>query len=257
MIELLLTDDKRPDDIESPAGRWISFSSFPIFALIVVGALAKRLRTIGEPDFSGLRDIAFFMAIPALLFAAIVKGPHLDLLEVTGLYFAASLTVFAAAKAMGRSIAAAAMLGLNASFGNTVMLGIPIVAANLGRDALPPLLAIIGLHSAILLPLAELGGGDHQSVRRFLTTAVLRVLRNPIIVSILAAFVWRWLALPFPQWLQDLLAPLGAAAPALALICLGGTLPAPSWKVINAEVVLAAAETRRAAGTRLGLCAPC
>jgi hypothetical protein len=130
----------------------------PVFALIAIGWSARRLRLLKPSALRGLRDLVFFLAMPALLFSAIEKAPPFDLVSVTSVYFAAILSIFAFAFAVARlmraPLAKAAMLGLNSSYGNTVLMGIPIIVAALGGDALPPLLAIIALHSAILLPLA-------------------------------------------------------------------------------------------------------
>ena len=123
------------------------------------------------------------------------------------------------------------MLGLNSSYGNTVLMGIPIIVAALGEDALPPLLAIIALHSAILLPLAgvlvemDVIGSQRRRPLAILATTLARTLRNPIIMSILVASLWRVSRLPVPEPLSELLRLLGSAATPLALICLGGALP--------------------------------
>jgi malonate transporter and related proteins len=139
-------------------------------------------------------------------------------------------------------LAHAAMLGLNASYGNTVMMGIPIVAAAFGREALPPLLAIIALHSAILLPLAgalvDMGIAGSSHPLDILRSTLLGALRNPIIVSILVGFLWRGLGLPVPAPLHVFLQMLGAAGPPLALACLGASLPRLTPSAIGAEAAI-------------------
>jgi predicted permease len=208
----------------------------PVFALVAIGWAARRLRLLEPSALHGLRDLVFFLAMPALLFSAIEKAPPFDLVSVTSVYFAAALSIFAFAFAVARllrlPLAMAAMLGLDSSYGNTVLMGIPIIVAALGQDALPPLLAIIALHSAILLPLAgvlvEMGAVRSQRRRplAILATTLARTLRNPIIMSILVASLWRVSRMPVPAPLDELLRLLGSAATPLALICLGGVLPA-------------------------------
>ena len=207
----------------------------PVFALIAIGWSARRLRLLKPSALRGLRDLVFFLAMPALLFSAIEKAPPFDLVSVTSVYFAAILSIFAFAFAVARlmraPLAKAAMLGLNSSYGNTVLMGIPIIVAALGGDALPPLLAIIALHSAILLPLAgvlvemDVVGSQRRRPIAILAATLARTLRNPIIMSILVATLWRVSRLPVPAPLDELLRLLGSAATPLALICLGGVLP--------------------------------
>jgi predicted permease len=207
----------------------------PVFALVVIGWIARRLRLMEPSALHGLRDLVFFLAMPALLFSAIEKAPPFDLVSVTSVYFAAALSIFAIGLAVARllrlPLAKAAMLALDASYGNTVLMGVPIIVAALGEDALPPLLAIIALHSAILLPLAgvlvemDVVGSQRRRLIDILAATLARTLRNPIIMSILIASLWRVSRLPVPAPLDELLRLLGSAATPLALICLGGVLP--------------------------------
>lgn len=218
----------------------------PVFALIVIGGAARRFRLLEAASLGGLTDFVFFLAMPALLLGAIADGPPFDIVGVAGAYFSACLAVFAAGMAAARllrlPLARAAMLGLNAAYGNVVMMGIPVAAAAFGRDALAPLLAVVALHSVILLPLAgvlvEMGTTGQRRPAAILRTTLRGVVRNPVIMSILAAFVWRGLGVPMPAPLRELLHMLGAAAPPLALVCLGASLPAPSARAFGAEMVV-------------------
>ncbi|MFI4996905.1 MAG: AEC family transporter [Hyphomicrobiales bacterium] len=219
----------------------------PIFALIAIGRLSSAIGLLEPAALRGLTDFVFFFAMPALLLGSIAEGPPFDILGVAGVYFSACLVIFGLgvglALILRLPLAHAAMLGLNASYGNTVMMGIPIVAAAFGQEALPPLLAIIALHSAILLPLAgalvEMGIAGRSHPLDILRSTILGALRNPIIVSILAGFLWRGLGLPVPAPLHVFLQMLGAAGPPLALACLGASLPGLTRSAIGAEAAIA------------------
>jgi malonate transporter len=218
----------------------------PIFALIAIGRFSSAIGLLDPPALRGLTDFVFFFAMPALLFGSIAEGPPFDILGVAGVYFSACLIIFGVgvglARILGLGMANAAMLGLNSSYGNTVMMGIPIIAAAFGREALPPLLAIIALHSAILLPLAgalvEMGIAGRSHPLDMLRTTVLGALRNPIIVSIIIGFLWRGVGLSVPAPLHALLQMLGAAGPPLALACLGASLPGFTRSAIGAEAAI-------------------
>jgi predicted permease len=220
----------------------------PVFAAIGAGLLARRLRLADQAAFRAMTDVCFFLAMPPLLFGAIVQGPAVDLLGVASVYFAACLLVYAlgllAARLLRRPLAHGAMLGLDGCYGNTVMMGIPVTVAALGPAALSPLMAIIALHSAILLTLTtllmEAGAAGGQRPAVVLRNTLRGTLRNPIIMSICAAFLWRGLGLPVPGLLLDTLRLPGAAAVPLALICLGGSLPAPRAGAVGVEALLGA-----------------
>jgi predicted permease len=218
----------------------------PVFALIAIGVIARSRRLLEPVAFRGLTDIVFFLAMPALLFGAIVEGGSFDLVGIASVYFAGCLTIFGLGLGLGLMLhlplARAAMLALNASYGNTVMMGIPIIVAALGAEALPPLLAIVALHSAILLPLAgvliEVAGAGERRPLAVVWSALQGVLRHPIIMSIVVASLWRTFALPVPAPIGEFLRLLGGAGVPLALICLGGSLPAPKAGAVGMEAVI-------------------
>lgn len=204
----------------------------PVFALIALGAGARFWRFMDLPGLRGLNDLTFYLLIPALLFGAVLDTPAHGF-GVALTYFTGCLVVFAAGlllarQALGAGLAEASVIGLNCAYGNTVMLGVPVVSAAFGPAGVSILLPIIALHSIVLLPVATVlieadGAGGHPA-RRVLRT-LPGLLRNPVIVSILLAMLWHGLGIPVPEPLRRLLAMLGAAAPALALFALGASLP--------------------------------
>ncbi len=219
----------------------------PVFTLIVMGALAIRLRLITPEAVRGMTDFVFFTAMPGLLFASVAQAPPLRLLDIAGSFLAAALVLFAVALLLARALfgarlGGAALFGLNCVFGNTVMLGIPIVDAAYGAEGVATLLTVIAFHSAVLLPVTILfieADSGHGSLR-VLRAALRGVLRNPVVVSILLAFAWRFTGFALPDAVHRFLALIGGAGPPLALFCLGATLPRPSGWADLGEVSLAA-----------------
>lgn len=220
----------------------------PVFAIILMGAAAPRFRLIDAAGLRGLNDFAFYAALPSLLFMSVAETPEIRLLDVGGIYFAAALGIYAvgmvlAWRPLRMGVGQAAAVGLNASFGNTVMLGIPIVAAAFGREGVALLLAIIALHSVIMLPfstvLIESGQGVSVGIggtgRRILES----IARNPVILAILLALLWRATGLPLSDPIHRLLTLLGGCGPALALFCLGASLPPVGGAFIAREILLA------------------
>ena len=223
--------------------------TLPVFALIAIGVVARRFGMIDTAGFRGITDLVFFVAMPALVFGAILQAEPTGLAAVAVVYFGGCLTIFAVALAVSRLIRLklpnGAMLALNSSYGNTVMMGLPVCVAAFGPGALPPLTAIIALHSIVLLPLTsvliEAGEAHRQGPLRLLGRSLAGMLRNPIILAMPAALAWRWLGLPVPAALAETLRLLAAAAVPVSLICLGGSLPAPKRDAIGAEAVIGVA----------------
>ena len=74
----------------------------PVFATVLAGWLARRSGLIDLVIFRGLTDVVFYLAMPALLFNAVVHGPELELLGVATVYFSACLIIFAIGAVSGR-----------------------------------------------------------------------------------------------------------------------------------------------------------
>ncbi|MBV9654528.1 MAG: AEC family transporter [Acetobacteraceae bacterium] len=206
----------------------------PIFAMIGMGQLAVRFRFVDKAGLRGLNDLVFFAGLPALLFRSVVEAPTFSVLAIASAYFTAGLVVYGVAFAFSlfafrMGLARAAMIGLNASYGNTVLMGVPVVAGVYGQDGLSSLLGIISLQSVVFLPmttvLIEIGGKRQTNLRNLLRITVFGVIRNPIILSIFSALLWRAAGIPVPDALDGWLNMLGAAGPPVALFCLGASLP--------------------------------
>lgn len=223
----------------------------PVFAVIVMGRLAVLRRFIDPAAVRGMSDLVFYVAMPCLLFDSIVRADNLHVADSTALFLGMSLAIYALGMVLAMTLlrlpfAPAAVTGLNAAFGNAVMMGIPIVVASFGAEALPPLLGIITIHSVIILPLAtiliEFGGAGRGGPGHVLRATAAGLTRNPVILVMLAAFLWRAVALPLPNVMHEFFRLFGAAGPPLALFCLGASLPplAAGATVIR-EVMLACA----------------
>lgn len=204
----------------------------PVFLIVTLGWVAAVRGFVDEAGFRVLIGFTFGIASPALLFAGGTSG-HGGGGPAAFAFFLAALLVYGfamwlGARRLGMPIGEAGLFGLNATFGNTVMMGIPLVAAAYGQAGLAILLAIIALHSMVLLGLGtvvvELGIHRHAPLGRVLRATAGGVVRNPIVMSVLLALVWNALHLPVPGAARRTLELLGASSPPLALFCLGGSL---------------------------------
>ncbi|SFU46419.1 hypothetical protein SAMN02799631_00758 [Methylobacterium sp. 174MFSha1.1] len=223
----------------------------PVFGLIAIGRLVIRFGIVDKGETKGLTSLIFWILLPSLLFLSMVGNRSALRLDVIGVYFTVALPLFALSVLGGiaglrMTIAQAAVFGLNAAFGNTVLLGIPIVGAIWGGPGLAILLSIIAAHSLLLLPaatvLVELDRGtQRQNLVRTVRDTVVGSLKNPIISSILAATAWNWTGLPVPEALRRILDLLAQAAPTLALISLGASLPALRRENVGPPVLIAVA----------------
>jgi malonate transporter len=206
----------------------------PVFALIGLGRFATWGKFLPERAPEALTAFIFLFALPPLLFRSVAGSGALSFAPVIPFMLVALLIfaggVLTSRRLLREDLAQAGVFGLNSAFGNSVMMGVPVIEAAFGRPGLAELLAIIAFHSAVLMPVAtatvEAGLNTRVSSRRLLRATALSLARNPIIGAIVLGLAWNFLALPVPApaaRLLDLLA--GSAAP-VALFCLGASLPA-------------------------------
>lgn len=203
----------------------------PVFIIIGLGWLMARRRFLDTAGFQALTRFVFTFCMPSLLFlggtSAEMGGGRAALAFFLGTATLYAATLWGARRRL--PLGQAGMLALDATFGNTAMMGIPLILAAFGPPALAMLLAILALHSMVLLGtatiVAEIGLHAHAPWRRVLRATLLGVARNPIVMAVAAAMVWRLVGLPPPPGvLKQTLGLLGGAGPPVALFCLGGSL---------------------------------
>ncbi|MGI9523609.1 MAG: AEC family transporter [Hyphomicrobiaceae bacterium] len=208
----------------------------PIFTLIGVGYLAGRGNWIGESASQGLSNFTFNLAIPALLFRTMATAalPQTETYRIWAAFFGAALFVWLVSSLVSTSIlrrrpSDAPSIAMSSSFGNVVMLGVPLSMALFGEAAAAPGAVIVSLHSPILW----LAGSIHlalvdrrnEAERGGLIAELVRELAcNPIILAVVAGVLWRLTGLTIEPALDDAIALLGQAAIPCALVALGLSL---------------------------------
>jgi predicted permease len=204
----------------------------PVFVLIALGYASARMAWVTEEGLRGLNDFVFRLAMPCLIFNG-ATTPHAGGGATAVAFFAGCLAAYALAMLLARwplqmRLAEANTFGLNAAFGNSAMIGIPLVLAAFGPEGLAQLLTIIGLHSLILLPIGtvigELAHGGRAPVWHILRATLVSVLKNPVMIAVLGGFLVYQMGIPVPGPARRFLELTGAAGPPVALFCLGGTL---------------------------------
>lgn len=208
----------------------------PILAVIMLGYGLARAGVITPAGEAGISNLVFFATTPALLFRAMATTdlPGWREAGVLLAYFGPCLALYAlwvagATLWRGHGWARAGIGAMGACFGNTVLLGIPIVERGFGAAGLRILVLIVSIHSAMLFTLttllAEADRGRARKRDTVLATA-RSMARNVIVLSILGGASWRATGLGLWSSIDGALVLLGAATTPLALIAVGAGLAA-------------------------------
>lgn len=205
----------------------------PLFGLILCGFALGRPPLFGRDATRALTTFVFHIALPALLFRSMAQAglpsrQDLAILETyyAGLLLVGTATVLGARLLLRESLTAAAVLGIGATFSNTIQIGIPLVLAAFGPQGLTQLLLIVTVHAAVLISaytiLVEMdrAGGTGRPAAVLVST-LSSVARNPIVLSVLAGLGWAATGLDLPGPVDRFIAMLGAAGVPCALFSLG------------------------------------
>jgi predicted permease len=208
----------------------------PIFALIAIGYCAARFRFLSEPAQKGLAEFAFSLAMPSLLFRTVATSSDggVSPLRIWLAYFGSVVAIWLIATvwtrlALRRPATDAAAIAMSASYGNIVMLGIPLCIATFGNAAAAPMAVIIAISTPFMWSLATL---HHQWSMREQSSNPARLLvglfkdlaRNPLIIAILAGGLWRLSGVPLPAGIDRVASLLGQAGIPASLVALGVSL---------------------------------
>lgn len=209
----------------------------PVFLLLAIGYGAVRFRLFPAEGVKGLMEFVTNFCTPVLLFQGMVASDfgHAYNPAILFPFYLAAIFILAFAAVIsrrlfnnrpGESIAAA----FAATFSNTALVGIPIAQRAYGAEAMPVVFSIISLHAAVLLTLAmlamELQRRDGAPLGSAIRTALVRILRNPLIWGVGAGLAVNLSHLPLPEAAGALVAMLAQAVLPVSLFSLGGALTA-------------------------------
>ena len=208
----------------------------PVFGLVAIGYGMARTPLLKTEGVRGLGSFVYYVALPALLFRSTATPPPGESGggAIVAAFFGGAVILFVLGMLLARfrfgmNLSEQGVVGVNASFGNSVQMGVPLVLAAFGPQGMHAMALVIALQSVILLTLAtiviELGGWRGGAAMGRSIRAVLKALvTNPIIMAIVAGILWREAGLALPTPLLRLIDLLGDGASPCALFALGASL---------------------------------
>ena len=205
--------------------------ALPVFAIILAGVLVRRGGLLGPASSEALNGFVYWIALPPLLFLGMARSDIRETLHgpFIGAFLGSMLAVWLIAAVAGAVVLRArpavyTMQGLNAGFGNTGYLGIPLLVTAFGEPAIAPatlatvIMALaVGAEAALLEMLARSGAGAAAALR----SAGRALIRNPILVAPIAGLAWSASGLALPVPAVTLFELTGAAAGPCALFAIG------------------------------------
>lgn len=223
----------------------------PFFAVIALGYLAGRTGFFSEAATAALTKFVFYFALSAMLlrFSAtlnlgdVVSWPFIwaYLIGTSAIYIVA--TIVALVRRIG--VEQAAVEAQCAVIGNTGFLGVPMLALLFGEEAIGPVMLCLAVDLVVfssLIVILITGTRDGRVSPKVLGTVAMGLVKNPMIVSIVAGFSWSATGIPLPGPVTEMLTLLGAAATPGALFAIGASLASKSADRLSVAVWLSFAK---------------
>ncbi len=214
----------------------------PVMGMIVLGLLVGRARWLGPDVVRRMSWLAFMFLTPVLLFRSMSRV-HVEQLDATpALAYALGLAiVFAAVLRQQGPTQRGAVLAMTATYGNTVMIGIPLVSLAWGDAGLVTLFTLIPINSLMLLTTAtvvlEFAVAREQAAAtpevaarlwRVGLRALGKAIVHPVPLPIIAGLLFAQTGWVLPPWLDLPMLWLGKAFGPLALFLVGVSLVSSS-----------------------------
>jgi len=215
----------------------IFLKTLPFFAIIGLGYLAGRRGFFSEEATAYLTKFVFYFALSAMLFRFSANLTLADIFDKQFVfaYFAATLVVYLLATFVAlirkRGVEEAAVEAQCAVIGNVGFLGIPMFVLLIGEAAIGPIMLVLAVDLIFfgsLIVILITGSRDGRMSLGIFRTVGTGLVKNPMIMSIVAGFIVSATQIPIPVPVNEFVTILGGAATPGALFAIGASLASKS-----------------------------
>ncbi|GHC29612.1 transporter [Kushneria pakistanensis] len=206
----------------------------PIFLLIALGYVAVMGGVVTREHVQGIGRLVVNFALPALIVRSLSQHPLPEMFNAHYLlaYGLGSLAMLAFGLALARfqrrQLTHGAIMAMGMGTANSGFIGYPIAAMVIGPKAGIALALCMLIENMVMIPLslalAEAGRQQGLSVSRTIMTTLQRLVRNPVILSIIVGALISLSGMDIPTPLYKALDMLANASAPAALFVIGGTL---------------------------------
>ncbi|WP_019139454.1 AEC family transporter [Noviherbaspirillum massiliense] len=196
---------------------------FPDFTLILLGFLLMRITDWGQPFWSGLEKLVYYVLFPVLLFYSTARTPFDfasagKLLQVALFATGCGIALGWLAKPLFRSGPMVFESGVQTAFRFNSYIGLAI-ASRLGGEQGTALMALIVAFAVPLCNFAAVHALVHKS-----GGLLAELVRNPLIVATASGVLFNLLGLHLPEVVAATMSRIANASIAVGLIAVGAGL---------------------------------
>jgi predicted permease len=206
-------------------------ATIPVFLLMVLGLVFRRLGLFGEEFAAKVNKFVFQVTLPVLLFGDLATVDFSQAWDTKFVLFCFFVTVF--------SIAAVAALSfvwkdksiqgefIQASYrSSAALLGIAFITNIYGNAGMAPMMILgsVPLYNIMAVVVLSFFQPDSHGLDQAVVKKTLRgIVTNPILLGIVAGLLWSALKIPMPTILQKTVTNLGGVSSPMGLMAMGAT----------------------------------
>ena len=206
-------------------------ATIPIFLMMLLGMLFRKLGWMDEVFAAKMNKFVFLVPLPVLLFEQLATVDFSEVWDIKFILFcfvvtAISITISTLISLLwkDRSIKGEFIQATYRS--SAALLGIAFIQNIYGTVGMAPLMIIgsVPLYNVMAVVVLSFFKPGNNSFDKALVKKTLKgIVTNPIIIGIVAGFVWSALKLPMPLILHKTVSSIGATATPMGLISMGAT----------------------------------
>lgn len=202
-------------------------ATVPVFMVILIGYLLKKVHILNEEFITPCNKFNFKVTLPLLLFEQISTTDIIHSFDLKFILYCAIVTTicfwslwYLTRKFVKEKAARGAFV--QASFrGSAAVLGIAFIMNLYGNAGMAPMMIIgavplYNIYSVIVLSFESKDANAHS-----LKTTLINVIKNPIIIGILAGIIVSLLQIDFPEMIDKTIHNFAVIASPLALVTIG------------------------------------
>ena len=205
--------------------------TMPIFLMMVLGIFFRKTGILKENMIDGLNQFVFKVALPVLLFGDLSKQDFAEAWNGKFVLFCFAVTLLSIGLAtlMSMALKDKSQRGefIQGTYrSSAAILGIAFITNIYGNSGMAPLMIIgsVPLYNIMAVVVLSVFKPGNNSFDKALVKKTLKgIATNPIIIGIVAGFVWSALKLPMPTILHKVVSNVGATATPMGLMSMGAT----------------------------------
>ena len=204
-------------------------ATIPIFLMMLLGMLFRKLGWMDEVFAAKMNKFVFLVPLPVLLFEQLATVDFSEVWDIKFILFcfvvtAISITISTLISLLwkDRSIKGEFIQATYRS--SAALLGIAFIQNIYGTAGMAPLMIIgsVPLYN-IMAVLSVFKPGNNSFDKALVKKTLKGIATNPIIIGIVAGFVWSALKLSMPSILHKTVSSIGATATPMGLMSMGAT----------------------------------